>query len=272
MSTPKTIEERRTPAGESPQSPQTPHDNIYLYGIVPSDVEVAENTHGVGEPGVVTLIRHGDVAALVSDLHLVRPLGRPEDLLAHERLLDATAAEVPVLPIRFGAVLTGPEAVSDLLAAHHDEFARALGELEGRVQYVVKGRYVEQAVLREVLDEHPEIAELREQIEGRPEAVTRQTRIQIGEIVGRAIEARREADTQALAAALAPVCVLISPREPTHDQDAAHLAVLVDAARTGELEEILDGFAEHWTDRVRLRLLGPMASYDFVLGPGAGEG
>ncbi len=264
MPAPETTGERKT--GERPRT------HVYLYGIVPSDVEVAEDARGVGEPGVVTLLRHGDVASLVSDLHVDRPLGKPEDLLAHERLLDATAAEVPVLPIRFGAVLTGPEAVSELLASHHDEFARALGELEGRVQYVVKGRYVEQAVLREVLDEHPEVAELREQIEGRPEEVTRQTRIRIGEIVSGAIDARREADTQALAAALASVSVLISPREPTHEQDAAHLAVLVDTDRTGELQEVLDGFAAHWADRVRLRLLGPMASYDFVLTPGAGEG
>ena len=49
-------------------------------------------------------------------------------------------------------------------------------------------------------------------------------------------------------------------------------AVLVDTGRTGELQEVLDGFAAHWADRVRLRLLGPMASYDFVLTPGAGGG
>lgn len=254
---------------KQPSTPETGRA-IYLYGIVPADVEIADDARGVGEPGTVALIRHGDVAALVGDLNLDRPLGTPEDLLAHERLLDATATEVPVIPIRFGALVTGPEAVTDLLAAHHDEFARALGQLDGRAEYVIKARYEEQAVLREVLTEQPEAAGLRDQIQRLPEAATRQARIRLGEIVTRAVEAKREADTQALIAELTPVSVLLSAREPTHERDAAHLAVLVDAARAGELRELVDGFADRWSGRTNLRLLGPLAPYDFVPSAGAG--
>lgn len=42
---------------------------------------------------------------------------------------DATAAEVPVLPVRSGAVMRNQEAViGDLLRDNHDEFAAALRE------------------------------------------------------------------------------------------------------------------------------------------------
>ena len=80
---------------------------VYIYGIVPDDVQVEEGTTGVGDPaGPVRMVRFRDIAALVSDVSVSRPLGTPEDLLVHEDLLDASAASAPVLPVRFGAVVT----------------------------------------------------------------------------------------------------------------------------------------------------------------------
>src|SRR5437879_5718571 len=92
----------------------------YVYGVVPADVELGADLTGVGEDGGrVSLVRRGDVAALVSEVDVDRPLGRPEDLVAHERILDAVAAGAPVLPFRFGAVMTGTGEVGDeLLDAH----------------------------------------------------------------------------------------------------------------------------------------------------------
>ncbi|MGS2641033.1 GvpL/GvpF family gas vesicle protein [Streptosporangium sp. G12] len=255
-------------AAARPGGPDAPGrvTGTYVYGIIPSDVELTPGTRGVGDPpNAVELVRHEEIAALVSDVSTDRPLGRPDDLVAHQRLLDATAAEVPVLPLRFGAVVTDARAVVDeLLAPHHDEFLATLNELEGRVEYVVKGRYVEQAVLREVLDENPEIARLRDEIRGRPEEATWDTRMRIGELVNTSIAAKREADTGALVDTFDPLCVSIVVREPTHERDAAHVALLADTDRRPEIEQALDEFRTRWADRVELRLLGPLAAYDFV--------
>lgn len=138
----------------------------YVYGIVPQDVEATEEASGVGDPPArVEVVRHGEIAALVSVIDMTKPLGRPEDLTAHQHLLDATATEAPVLPIRFGAVMTDTEAVvKELLAPHHDEFAAALEELEGHAEYIVNGRYVEKTVLREILANNREAARLRDEI------------------------------------------------------------------------------------------------------------
>ncbi|WP_178974184.1 GvpL/GvpF family gas vesicle protein, partial [Mycobacterium colombiense] len=78
---------------------------VYVYGIVPADAQVAEDARGVGDPpGKVKVIREGDVGALVSEVQLDRALGTPDDLQAHEQVLDSTASTAPVLPMRFGAV------------------------------------------------------------------------------------------------------------------------------------------------------------------------
>lgn len=254
-------------AAEAPESEGGQSTAMYVYGIVPADVEPEEHAKGVGKPpSDVAVVRHGDVAALVSEISVDRPLGTPDDLKAHAELLDGSAAVAPVLPLRFGAVMTDAEAVEkELLEENHDELKAALDELEGRAQFVIKGRYVENAVLREVLDENSEAARLREEIRDKSEDATRDARMALGEIITQAIEAKRAEDTRRVIDTLEALEPMVNERQPTHEEDAAHIAVLVELDRQDELEEAVGSLAQEWDGRVEMTLLGPMAAYDFVM-------
>ncbi|WP_197320004.1 GvpL/GvpF family gas vesicle protein [Saccharomonospora sp. NB11] len=240
---------------------------VYIYGIVPSDVELdGGDVTGIGDPpGAIDTVRHGDIAALVSEIKVDRPLGTPDDLRAHARILDASAAEVPVLPLRFGAVVTDRDAVTDeLLAQHHDEFAAALDELEGKAQYLLKGRYDERAVINEILDENSDAARLRDAIRDKPEEATRNERLALGELIANTIAAKREADTATAVRALEDLGVEVSVREATHERDAVYVACLATVADQRDLEDVVDDLARQWDERVELKLTGPLAPYDFV--------
>jgi hypothetical protein len=237
----------------------------FLYGVVPADVEPTEDARGVGDPPArVTMVIHGDVGALVSEVSLDRPLGRPEELRGYQQLLDGTATMAPVLPVRFGTVFTDEDAVTDLLAEHHDDFRAALDELDGRFEFIVRGRYDQSAVLNEVLDEHPEVRELRDEARRLPEEVSVPQRTRLGEIVSQAIEAKRNTDTQLLADTLEPIADQLLVRPETSETDAANIAVLVKAERQDELEKTVQRLTEDWSGRINLRILGPLAPYDFV--------
>ncbi|WP_431955642.1 GvpL/GvpF family gas vesicle protein [Nocardia lijiangensis] len=254
--------EQATEAREKESGGQTA---VYVYGIVPSDVQPEEQASGVGDHGV-TVVQHGEIAALVSEISTDRPLGTPADMTAHAELLDGSAAVTPVLPLRFGAVMSTAEAVEkELLEAHHDEFHAALEELEGRAQFVIKGRYVEQAILRELLDENPQAARLRDEIRDKSEDATRDARMALGEIINQGIESKRAQDTRRVLDTIAELEPLVNQRPPTHEQDAAHVAILVELSKQDDLEDALAGLADEWDNRVNLSLLGPMAAYDFVM-------
>lgn len=239
---------------------------VYVYGILPGDVEVADETQGVGDPpSQVRLVRWQDLAALVSEVDLSKPLGRPDDFRSHAELLDATAADVPILPLRFGAVVDSEDAVAhELLEAHYDEFAEALRELDGLAQYVVRGRYAEDAILREVLSEDPQAASLNDQIRGVDPDATRDERIQLGETINNAVDAKRQQDTRALGDALEGLAVASVVRPPSHELDAVHVAFLVEVDAEEKVEQAVRKLAQDWDGRIDLRLSGPMAAYDFV--------
>jgi Gas vesicle synthesis protein GvpL/GvpF len=233
-------------------------------------VELNSGVHGVGDPpGEVRLVRSGDLAALVSEVDVTKPLGTPEDLQAHVEILDATIADAPVLPSRFGAVLTNEEAVAkELLDANHDEFAAALQQLEGRAEYIVRGRYVEQAILEEILSENSRAARLRDRIHGADPDATRELRIQLGEIINETVANKRQADTNLLVSAMKDHCVASGARVATNELDAVYVAFFVEADQVGELERVTQDLSGRWQGRVELEIRGPMAAYDFT-GTGA---
>lgn len=255
---------------EQQNDSEQPRTATYVYGIVPGDVETSPDVAGIG--GAVDTVRHGDIAALVSGIGVDRPLGTPEDLTTHARILDATTAEVPVLPLRFGAVVADQDAVArELLAPHHDEFTAALAELDGKAQYLVKGRYDEQAILSEILSESDRARRLRAAVRERPEAASRQERMALGELIAEAIAAKRDEDTTTAVTALRgsisgddPIII----REPTHERDAVYVACLTELSIQEELERLVEELSQRWAGRIELRLLGPLAPYDFVVTDG----
>src|SRR5262249_5411718 len=175
-------------------------------------------------------VRFDGLAALISEVGSSGPLGPPDDLRTHREILDATAAEVPVLPLPFGTILASEDAVAeDLLAARHDEFTAALEQLEGRTEFQVKGRYVKDAVLGEVLSQDKQAAGLREAIQGEDPDAARNARLELGRLLNQAVKVRRKEDTRALRQAMERLCVASVAREPARELDAVHVAFLVAA-------------------------------------------
>lgn len=251
---------------ETEPAPEAQKPVVYVYGLVPADVEVNPDATGIGSPPrPLDIVTHEGVAALVSEIDADSRLGTPADLRAHAAVLDSTASVAPVLPLRFGAVLTDTEAVvSELLEPYRDEFHAALEQLEGSVEYMVKGRYVEDALLREILADEPEARRLRDTIRDQPEDAVREERLALGELISRGVVARREQDTARLAEAVNQVATKVNVREPTHEEDAGAVAVLLPSDRLDDLDRALAPLLEEWEGRVDVTVSGPLAAYDFV--------
>ena len=256
----------RTPAQAPGAADVRRQRGIYVYGILPGDIEVTEDTPGVGEhPGLLRDIRFDGLAALISDVDMSGRQGSPEDLNTYREILDATAAEVPVVPLRFGTILTSEDAVAEeLLAARHDEFTAALEQLEGRAEFQVKGRYAKDAVLEKVLSQNKRAARLCDTVEGMNPDAAQNARIELDQLINEAVTAWRDQDKRALRHAMEGVCAASVTRQPAGELDAVNVAFLVDAGQEREVDRVIEALAREWEGRIDLQLLGPMAAYDFT--------
>jgi hypothetical protein len=240
----------------------------YVYGIVPEtqtsadveDLPAVANTHGK-----ISFIRHRKLAAVVSDVPTDRPLGAPEDLRAYAKVLDTLAATgAPVLPLRFGTVITDAQSVDHILTEGYDHFMTALERLQGYVQFTLNARYAQDAVLREVLDERPGISQLREEIKDLPEEASYYQRIQLGQLVAEAVSNKRDMVSTEIQQCLAPLAADTATSPPTADDAVVDVSFLVRHTHRAAFEQAAEDLARRWHGRIRLRLLGPLAPYDFV--------
>lgn len=238
-----------------------------IYGVVRSDsAPVPDDLSGV-DSAPVRLVVHQRVAAAVGVIQLDRPPGRRADLLAYSSVLDFLAASGAVAPVQFGSILADEESVvQDLLAPSEQQFAELLDELSGRAQFNLGAAYHDGVALAEIVATDPDVAGLREQTRDLPEDTAYGDRVRLGELVAHRMEDKRAADVDMLLNAILPFTAAHNVRIGSGVDRVADVAFLVDDDHRERFEQQLEDLAETVHERIGLRLMGPMAPYDFVGG------
>ncbi len=238
--------------------------SLYLYGLVMPDAHVPDDLTGLqGER--VRAERLTYLTALVSDLPGEQVVGLPAELRAHALVLDQMASICPVLPMQFGMIADGLDAIGSAVPTERQRtFAEDLRELADVVQLSLSARYHQDAVIAELVREEPEIRRLRELTRGRPEEATYEARIRLGELVVAGFDRKRAVDADRLERAVLPLVQKLRYREVTQVDAVLEAAVLVRRDAVARFEEGLEGVAAGLAGRIALRLVGPQAPYDFV--------
>jgi hypothetical protein len=237
----------------------------YFYGVVPVGTDVAGLR---GLDGVeVEAVEHGRLAAIVSRLPLERPPGRSVELVAHARVVDALAEVGAVVPAQFGLVLDDDlTEVAMVLDRGADRYDDLLERLRGHAQLNLRATYERHEVLGELVRQDPVVAELRTRTRHLPAGTAHPDLIRLGEAVSRGLTRKITEDAHTVLDVVLPWTAEHLVR-PGGEYDALDVALLVARDRVVGLEEALEGLAEAVHERMRLRLVGPVAPYDFVGSP-----
>jgi hypothetical protein len=238
--------------------------NVWVYGVVPAGAALQELERREGLPDV-WVVEAGDLAAIVGDAPQDDEKATRNQALAHARVLEAAVVDAPVIPFRFGIIVPGDQEVgTDLLDAHHDDLAQHLRNVDDRVQMTLKVYYHEEPVLREIVENEPEVARLREAMSEGPEEAMRDVRAQLGELVSNAVEQRRERDSADILERLKPVSQAAVVEALEREFMVLNMPFLVDRDRQEEFEDSVEEVAQERQERMRFRLLGPMPVYNFI--------
>jgi len=236
---------------------------VYVYGVLPAARASSLDVRGV-KGGQVRFVEHDGLAALVSPMR-DDELAAAREVRAHWRVLDEVVRDVTVLPVRFGTVMAGDDAVrEELLAANSERLGALLAELDGKVQLTLKGEYHEQRLLGEVVRASPEVARLRERIRGQPEAAGYYDRIRLGELVATEVAKQRERDTALALELLGPHAVDSREETPSGPDAAFSLAFLVERGGQERFTEAVRRLAAELSERAEIRYIGPLPPYSFA--------
>lgn len=245
--------------------------STYIYGITSAaHPSLPDGMGGIGDPSrTVRVLREGPLAAVVSDApDDLRPKRR--DLLAHQGVLAEAGGGGPVLPMRFGSLAPDDEAVTTVLAERAGHYQERLGALDGKVEYNVKARHDEDALLHQVMAENTEVrtaAEANRQASGG----SYEDRLRLGELVVSAVQAREADDAVELQHLLAPAADAVSAG-PESTGWLANVSFLVDRKKAENFLASIDDI-RHSQPHLDLTVNGPLPPYSFVEpGPSAPAG
>ena len=237
---------------------------LFVYAVVRAERDLPDDLTGV-DGSALALVPYGELGAVVGEVALDRPPGRRADLTAYSAVMEALLPGGAVAPIAFGCVMPDDHTVvSELLAPREGELTALLEQLEGRVQYNVRASYDEEAVLAEIVRNDPEIQQLRERTRGLPDDVAVDERVRLGQLVSQTWDRLAHLDADHLLAQVAPMVTASAVRREPGPSGALDAALLVDTARSQELEDALELLAQEAAGRMQLSLVGPLAPFDFV--------
>jgi hypothetical protein len=140
------------------------------------------------------------------------------------------------------------------------------------VELGVKGLWPNmEAAFRQIAEASPDILALRKKLLGgsgpgaaRKGPINMAGQVKLGEMVKKALGARKGAMESALVSAVASLAADVKRNKTFGDPMFANLALLVERTRQGEVEAALTAFEAAQASPVKLRCVGPLPACNFL--------
>ena len=227
-------------------------DGKYIYCIIASDYDINLGSIGVGGRGdLVSTIGFDGLCMVVSDHPLSRFVVNPENMLAHQKVIEEVMKEFrSILPIRFGTIAATPDEIRNLLNRRYSEFMELLKQFENKVELNVRGTWKYMGMIYKEIDkEHVDLQNLRAEIEKLDDKVTKNAKI---DEAGKIIEAFRKSIFE------------YKHNKTTGDAMFMNTAFLVNSGREIEFDNIMADLGNRFDDRSDFIYTAPLPIFNFI--------
>ena len=237
----------------------------YLYCIVEAADGLELAPSGVGdEANSVYAVHHGGFAAVVSATPHLRHHPSRENLLAHERVVEAVMQEHTVIPMSFGTILPDDADVVALLRGAASALTEALNAVRGRIELGLNAVWDRDRVLSDLEAEHEPIRTLKDSITRERNGSSYFPRVQLGQLVEQALETRANELMWGVYEPLRPLSVSSRAGKLIGDDMLLNVAFLVDRAREDEFNHAVQRLAARYEHLLSFKYTGPWPPYSFV--------
>ena len=238
----------------------------YLYAII--DTDDGDNARPLGLAGLdgaeVYTVAAGAVAAVVSDLPLKKIRPERRKLAAHHEVLKRLMEDHAVLPMAFGLVADGVDAVQRVLRINHDTIAEQLARVRGRVEMGVRVSWDVPNIFEFALLAYPRLSELRDHMFRGGRQPTHDEMIEIGRQFDRLITAEREESVEKVLDVIGNRCIEAVSNKPRDDREVMNLACLVERSGVADFELAVYEAARQFDEHYAFDINGPWPPHNFA--------
>jgi hypothetical protein len=238
-------------------------DGAYLYAVLNKCDGLECSEPGVGGRPV-RVMRHLDLMVLWSQAPVKNYEPNEDNALAHEKVLESVVKDHTVLPVAFGMLAPSDRALKDLITKNYGGIKTQLRKIEGCVEFGLKILWNRDAVLKEIVDESPALQAERERIGAKSEASRYYDNIELGKILERQLDVRREYYRERIEERLRSECLDVKFNKLISDRMVVNAAFLVRREEEAKLDAGVNELAERFSATLKFKYTGPWAPFNFV--------
>jgi hypothetical protein len=160
-------------------------DGRYVYCIVDSsEPEGLEDVGLLGKPAQV--VGHKDIGAVVSLVPYSEVEASIDNILAHQRVVEASRKIGTTLPVKFGTIFRKEDGVVTLLSSSYEDYRKKLTKLDGMDEFGVKVLFNKAGlatIKADVERTSPEVVKMRRSLAKAGEGKSYFTKIKMNEAI-----------------------------------------------------------------------------------------
>jgi hypothetical protein len=235
----------------------------YLYAIVAGGEDRFYASLGIDGNDVYS-ITEGRVAAVVSGVAGSKIRPQRANLAAHQAVLKSLMADSTPLPMAFGTIAAGPEAIRGILVRNQRAFEQQLKRVGGKLEMGLRVAWDVPNIFEYFVNTHAELRLARDRLIGARHEFTQEEKIELGRMFDRLLHDDREDHTRKVRHALAPVCVEFKANQCRNEHEVMNVACLVRRDAQEEFSAGVFAAAKLFDNNFAFDYSGPWAPHNFV--------
>lgn len=240
---------------------------LYIYGIVPT-FYTTEQFRDLDKLNVVN-IPYGKISAIAAEDTIVdfRDLGKEplaRLLVAHQQKIEAimNMGFNTIIPMRMGTFASDDSQLKNILKKGYDMILEIFEKISGFVEVDLVATWADFSNMIGEIAVDPQVVALKAEIQKR-DNITQTDQMEIGYLVKKLIDKRKEEVADKIYTALEPFCINVRKHEVLNDEMVSNLAFLLNQEQQRLLEKALDELDEELNGKLNFKLVGPLPCYSF---------
>ena len=241
---------------------------IYIYGIVPN---FYGNTQFQSlEKSGVYAISFQNISAIVSDRDSVHldyldreSLGYL--LVHHQETIEDLMGKgfSMIIPMKLGTIAVSKEEVINILAKGYDLIIETLKKIEYLTEIDLAVTWADFSNTVKELAAHPEIIQLRDEIQLTEESLSQSNQVKIGMLIQSKLAENNKRISLRILEALSSCCIHIKIHDVMNDQMITNSAFLLNRNKKEAFEGVIDQLDAEFAGKLNYKLVGPLPCYSF---------
>jgi len=231
------------------------NEGKYVYCIIAGNEGRNFGPIGIGKRGdIVSTIGFNDISAVISSSPVTKYVINPENLTAHEKVIEEVMKDYTVLPLRFCTIANSAEEIRTFLRRRSGEFKGMLRDMDNKVELGLKGRWTNmRKIFAEIADQDPQVKESKKMAEEQPGDHDTDEKIALGKAVKASLEEKKAQEGDKILKQFKRVALDIRRNDLVGDDMFLNAVFLIDRTK----EKQFDYLVEDWRKNTRS---GPISS------------